>query len=153
MRPERSIVKKAIVDAKGNLSKASALLGCSRPTLYQWIYQLGLAREAGIRIDTRDGLNTRERKDTDGTKSELARSHLFNRGTPVGSIVPPMGTAAPETDLPTAATIRVRESLWKQVKIRAIQNDLSLSQYVEQLFEAALSSPAALPKPKKGAGK
>jgi len=149
MRPERSIVKKAIVDASGNLSKAAALLGCSRTTLYTWIYQQGLEREAGIRPDTRHRLDSMERKDTTTTKAAAAPSHLFNRGTADASIVPGMGSMTPTV----ATTIRIPESMWKRLKIEAIREGLTLSQYCQRLFEAGLAVPGATPRPKKGGSK
>ena len=40
MRPDKAVVRKAIEDTRGNLSRAAARLGCSRTTLYCWVYQL-----------------------------------------------------------------------------------------------------------------
>lgn len=149
MSPDRSIVKRAIVEAKGNLSKTAAKLGCSRTTLYTWIYQLGLAREAGISPDRRHELDSRECQDNQGAKVTSAPSHLFNQGAADGSNVQPVGAITPTTDLPVATTIRIPESLWRRIRIEAIREGLTLSQYAQRTFESALGKPAAVPKPRR----
>lgn len=146
MRPDRSIVKKAIVDAKGNLSKAAALLGCSRTTLYTWIYQLGLEREAGVRPDRRVELDMMERKDTVSNKpSDLLGKQLFNPAKGSGAKVPVVGAMMPVADLPIAATVKIPESLWRRVKIEAIREGCTVSQYVQRMLEQTLAGPAAVP--------
>jgi hypothetical protein len=149
MRPDRSIVKKAIIDAKGNLSKAAALLGCSRTTLYTWIYQLGLEREAGIRPDRRAELDMRERKDTLSNKSALLGTQLFNRPPASGGTVPVVGAMMPVADLPIAATVKIPESLWRRVKIEAIKEGCTVSQYVQRMLEQTLAKPTAVPSRRK----
>jgi transposase len=47
-RPEKKVVADAIRAAGGNLSRAAEGLGCSRQTLYTWIFQLDLTRLAGV---------------------------------------------------------------------------------------------------------
>src|SRR5574341_32875 len=77
MRPERAIVKKAIQDAGGNLSRSAALLGCTRQTLYVWIYQLGLERMAGVRPSKTVELDKGFRVDTSSSRSrESSESHV-----------------------------------------------------------------------------
>jgi hypothetical protein len=149
MRPERSIVKKAIVDAKGNLSKTAALLGCSRTTLYTWIYQLGLEREAGIRPDRRVELDMRERKDSPSNKPTFGETQLFNHGSTSGRTVPVVGAMMPVADLPIAATVKLPESLWRRVKIEAIREGMTVSQYVRRTLETTLARPTAVPRRKK----
>lgn len=141
-------MKRAIVDAKGNLSKTAARLGCSRTTLYTWIYQLGLEREAGIRPDRRCELDSRECKDNRGAKAGSAPSHLFNQAPPDAGNVPPVGATTslvPSTDLPVATTIRIPESLHRRIRIEAIREGLTFSQYAQRTFEQALAGPAAVP--------
>lgn len=150
MRPERSIVKKAIVDAGGNLSKAAALLGCSRTTLYTWVYQLGLERAAGIRPDRRDELDIGERKDTRADNHDLLRVRLFNLPTESGGKVSGVGAMMPVADLPVAATVRIPESLWRRVKIEAIREGCTVSQYVQRMLESNLARPTPVPRRKKG---
>lgn len=52
-RPSKQKVEEAIRVGEGNLTRVASLLGCSRPTLYAWVYQHGLERVAGIDL-TRD---------------------------------------------------------------------------------------------------
>jgi Bacterial regulatory protein, Fis family len=95
-------VKKAISDAGGNLSRAAALLGCTRATLYKWCYQLGLERFAGIGMPT-------------------------------------LHTPPPPGETPLNATVKVTETLWKRVKIEAIRQGCTVSEYVSKALEAALA--------------
>lgn len=156
MSPDRAIVKRAIDEAKGNISKTAARLGCSRTTLYSWIYQLGLEKYAGICPDRRHELDSRECKDKRGAKTGSAPSHLFNQALPDAGSVPPVGaTTSPApstTDLPVATTIRIPESLHRRIRIEAIREGLTFSQYAQRTFEQALAGPAAMPRPKR-AGK
>ena len=138
MRPDRAVVKKAIVDAENNLRKASALLGCSRQTLYTWIYQLGLERFAGVCMDTRAELDTRER--VDGSIRKQTKSGVYSGGSSNAKIR--LVQDAATADLPIQATCKVRESLWRRVKIAAIQRKTTLSDVVETALEAELSRAA-----------
>lgn len=50
MRPPKADIEAAIREAGGNLSAAARALGCSRPTLYSWLWRYGdpLPRLAGL---------------------------------------------------------------------------------------------------------
>jgi len=137
MRPDRAIVKKAIADADNNLSRAAALLGCSRTALYTWIYQLGLERYAGVRIDTRDGLDRHDRKDTDANKTQEQIKRVLTHGPAAPPILRAVQTA-PISDLPVQATVKLPESVWKRVKIAAIHEGATLSDFVRKALESAL---------------
>jgi len=134
MRPDRAVVKKAIVDAANNLRKAAALLGCSRQTLYTWIYQLGLERFAGVCLDTRIGLDTRQRKDTRTGKPIKTGVQSADPAAASLHLVEQAATV----DLQIPATIKVRESLWKRVKIEAIHKNTTVGAIVESALEQAL---------------
>ena len=111
MRPDRAIVQQAIRDSGGNLTRAAAILGCSRPTLYTWIYQLGLEKLAGIRLDTRDALDRRERKDTSADNRQ--KSAVKSGGETGRNLYVVAQQATVETMIP--ATVKLPESLWKRV--------------------------------------
>lgn len=130
MRPERAVVKKAIQDAEGNLTRTATLLGCSRQTLYVWIYQFGLDRLAGIRLNIRPQLDRRGR--VDARPKETGNSGVQSAGParPILSIV----TTQP-ADVAVQATVKVRESLWKEVKIEAIRRDTTVGALVEEALE------------------
>lgn len=130
MRPERGIVKKAITDADGNLSRAASILDCSRQTLYTWIYQLGLERMAGIRLDNKSGLDRQVCKDTKHQKE--MKSSVYSAVSDHASMHLVETQTAP--DLPIQATFRVRESLWKQVRIEAIKRGCTVGELLEQLL-------------------
>jgi hypothetical protein len=135
MRPERAVVKKAIEDGKGNLTKTASLLGCTRQTLYTWIYMLGLDKAAGIRMDKRDELDRRERKDTS------AKNHL-NRvsNPPAGSGAKLSLVAAQATiDQKIPATVKLPESLWKRIRTKAIWEGVTVSVFVEKLLSESMA--------------
>jgi len=139
MRPDRGIVKKAIADAGNNLSRAAAILGCSRPTLYTWIYQLGLERYAGIRIDSRDELYRRDRKDIRPNHHEKKLNQVLNQGPASGPILRVVPPATETADLPVQAGVKLPESLWRRVKIEAIREGLTVSEYVRRSLEGTLT--------------
>jgi hypothetical protein len=128
-------VIKAIEDAKGVLSRAAILLGCSRPTLYTWIYQHGLERKAGICIDTRPALDRRACKD--GSSTTTTKPTVKTGASPSPTLRLVQEAATVEVLIP--ATVRVRESLWKRTKIEAIRKDTTVAALVEEGLERVLA--------------
>lgn len=142
MRPDRAIVKKAISDAEGNLSRAAALLGCTRQTLYTWLYQHGLERFAGVRMDRRRELDSRERLDTPASKQNKPGVYSPDSGRPILRAVSSTTTAdAPE--VMQNATVKLPETLWKRAKIESIREGCTLSEYVARSLENQLSGAGA----------
>lgn len=139
MRPERAVVKKALVDAGGDKSRAAALLGCSRPTLYTWIYQLGLERLAGICNDRRAELDTRERKNAQSGKGIFQAVKPVVSDTSTLRLVQQTGAV----EMPINATVKLPESLWKKVRKIAIDRDCTVSAFVAAALESALASEMA----------
>ena len=138
MRPDRAIVKQAITDEGGNLSRAAARLGCTRQTLYTWIYQLGLDRIAGIRMDRRTELDKRDRLDTRANKQNKPGVYSGEPGRPILRDVSSTTTAdAPE--IMQNATVKLPEGLWKRAKIEAIREGCTLSEYVAQALYSKLA--------------
>lgn len=150
MRPDRAIVKKAIADANGVLSRAAALLGCSRPTLYQWIYQLGLERHAGIRIDSQTGVYRGDRKDTRSNNSEKKTNQVLSHGSASGHILRVVPPTTETVDYPVQAGVKLPESLWRQVKIEAIREGVTVSEYVKRTLEEKLTSAGRRKRAEKG---
>ena len=134
MRPDRVIVKKAIQDSGGNLTQAAVLLGCTRQTLYTWIYQHGLERLAGVRMDEQHQVDKPHRVDS-GRKEER-KTAVYSGPRPLSSLSAVEQPAA--ADLLIPATLKVRASLWKQMKIEAIRRGITVSALAESAFEAAL---------------
>lgn len=141
MRPDRAVVKKAIHDSGGNLSRAVALLGCSRQTLYTWIYQLGLERIAGICQDRRIELDRRECKDTRVGKEIVPGVKSRRDELPNLHLVPQQAVV----EMPVNATVKLPESLWKRVRIRAIDQGCTVSEFVQAALESALVDGAERP--------
>ena len=50
---DRERIEGNIRKAKGKIARAAVLLGCSRSTIYTWIYQLGLEKMAQVGWETR----------------------------------------------------------------------------------------------------
>lgn len=134
MRPDRAVVKKAIQDAAGNLSRAAVLLGCTRQTLYTWIYQHGLDRLAGIRPHTPAQLDKSRRMDIGGTRSGESGVQSAAASRATFRVV----EAQPTADPIVPATVKIRESLWKRLKIRAIEDDTTMGAIVEKALELVL---------------
>ena len=135
MRPERAIVKKAIQDTNGNLRRSAALLGCTRQTLYTWIYQLGLEKLAGIRMDTRVRLDTPHGVDTRPVSSGKSGVQSASQGGAIFQVVDAQEAADPII----SATVKIRESFWKRLKIQAIEDDTTMGAIVEKALEGVLA--------------
>lgn len=135
MRPERAVVKKAIQDTGGNLRRSAALLGCTRQTLYTWIYQLGLERLAGVRMDTRPRLDTRGRLDTEAVSSSKSGVQSSPERRATFHVV----EAQEHSDPIIPATVKIRESVWKRLKIQAIEEDTTMGAIVEKALEQVLA--------------
>ena len=139
MRPPKQIVEAAIRSADGNLSRAAVLLGCSRPTLYTWVYQLGLHRLAGIKVDSPD---TQECKDTRVVKvgqHEKSGVKSAARNRPTLALV---STEPATREYKIPATAKITESIWKEVKKRAIDRGCTVSEYVEEALVTKLADDA-----------
>jgi transposase-like protein len=134
MRPDRAVVKKAIQDAEGNLSRAAVLLGCTRQTLYTWIYQHGLDRLAGIRPHTQAELDKSRRMDRSGTSKDGLDVQSAQASRATFRVMEALQTADPIVP----ATVKIRESLWKRLKIRAIEDDTTMGAIVERALELVL---------------
>ena len=124
MRAPRKVIEAAIKAEGGNLSRVAALLGCSRPTLYTWIYQLGLQDLAGIRKDT---INDVGWHSTNPKETTFSSDKSIGPGGPILRVV----STAP-VDLRISATAKVRESVWKQIRKTAIDRGCTTSEVVEE---------------------
>jgi Transcriptional regulator containing PAS, AAA-type ATPase, and DNA-binding domains len=140
MRPERAVVKKALVDAGGDKTRAAALLGCSRPTLYTWIYQLGLERLAGISQDRRVELDKRERKNAHPGDPGKLGFLADKSGTPDAQTLRLVPSSSATIEMPITATVKLPETLWKRVRKSAIDRDCTVSAFVADALEKALEA-------------
>jgi len=139
MRPPKQIVEAAIRSADGNLSRAAGLLGCSRPTLYTWIYQLGLHDLAGIRLDSNDSGDRKVMRV--GKVGEPGKSGVKSGASkrPTFTLV---STEVPSREYKIPATAKITESIWKEVKKRAIDRGCTVSEYVEEALVTKLAGDA-----------
>jgi regulatory Fis family protein len=141
MKPAKAIVEQAIRQAKGRLSRAAALLGCSRQTLYTWIYQYDLAEMAGIRqdeIDRRTRLDTLDTPSRDGVpdiQTDGVAVQFSERRRP---ILPDVSTAI-ASDLIIQISAKVRESVWKAARKLSIDRGCTTSALVEEGLERLLA--------------
>lgn len=141
MRPERAVVKKAIQDAGGNLSRSAALLGCTRQTLYTWIYQLGLERMAGVRPSRIDELDKRSRMDTSRARSRESGETSIPHVQSAGEIRPILRVVETQevNELTVTATVKLPESLWKRTKIQAIEEGTTIAAIVARGLRQVLA--------------
>lgn len=95
-RPSKADLAQALRDGGGNLSGTALRLGCSRTTLYTWIYQLGLDKLAGI-----------------VPREDLLAQAAARKAEPPRR---PVDDAAL-----TVATMKLPAELWRWARIAAIQ--------------------------------
>ena len=119
---------------KPSLTKVAAILGCSRPSLYTWIYQYGLEALAGIEgVDTLDNVLAVERKRTHYTQ-EIFSGHQSVKSSGSESPRFPLVPTQPTDALKVPATFKLDQALVKRMKKLAIDRDCSLSQLVEEML-------------------
>lgn len=139
-RPPKSVVEAAIRAARAgdrpSLSKAAAILGCSRPSLYTWIYQYGLHELAGVRLDS---LDDQECKDSRYTKERFSGRSSVNSPSPNRRRLA-LVTPATERAIKVPATVKIDEGLWKRIKKLAIDRGCTTSQFVEQSLSDSLAT-------------
>ena len=139
-RPPKTLVEAAIRAGlsgdRPSLSKAAAILACSRPSLYTWIYQYGLQRLAGIRVDSLDGV---ECKDSPYTKERFSGRSTVKSSDSEGRRFR-LVTPATERALKVPATVKLDESLWKRIKKLAIDRGCTTSQFVEESLNEAIGA-------------
>lgn len=137
-RPPKPVVEAAIKAAlagdRPSLSKAAAILGCSRPSLYTWVYQFGLHRLAGIRLD---GLDSGECKDSPYTKETISGRSTVKSADRNGRRLR-LVTPATERAMKVPATVKLDEALWKRIKKLAIDRGCTTSQFVEESLIASV---------------
>lgn len=139
MRPDRAVVIQAIRDEEGKMSRVALRLGCSRQTLYTWVYQYGLEKLAGIRIDIRDGLDKRKSKDTKDTQPRKPFNTTVQSADEKASTLSDVATqVAAEREIPV--TIKLPESLWKRVKTNGIWSGRRVSEIVQEAIEDKLNA-------------
>jgi len=113
-RPSRTDLEALLRETGGNIAKTSCRIGCSRTTLYTWIYQLGLDRLAGI--VPRELLLAR----TAARKSEEAAERKVRVAQGPGLV---------------SVTVRLPGELWRWARIAAIDHDATASAIVTDALE------------------
>jgi hypothetical protein len=122
----------------GKLTRLAALLDVSRPTLYKWLYQLDLSGVAGISstssVDALYGDRVQAEENTEKAVKLLPVAGHRLHG--VNSI-----TVA--TDPRVNTSIRIRESIWKGMRKRAIDEGRPVAELLEDASEAYLAREGA----------
>ena len=111
-RPTSAALEAAIRATGGNLTKAAVALGCSRMTLYTWIYQLDLTRLAGVTP-----------RPTTADLVEEKRETTLNSEPSDGERI--------------TVTVKIRDRLWKAIRIAAIERETTAGALVEEALEAS----------------
>jgi len=136
MRPPKGIIEAAIRTAEGNLTRTAGLLGCSRETLYRWIYQLDLQVFAGV-----TPAEGSDRHDSRARHDELTRKNTFPgvssaNGGPASLRL--VSSSSQAREFMVSATIKVGEQLWKRVRKHAIDRGCTTSAVAERALVALL---------------
>ncbi len=133
-RPDRTALERLLRSGNGSLTRVAGLLDVSRPTLYKWIYQLDLVRLAGISIvDGPYSLYSKARQVQENTEKSVNPQAPRGRNLEgVESVV----TVAMDPRVNTS--VRIRESLWKQMRKRAIDENRPVADLMEEAAAAYL---------------
>ena len=131
----------ALQESKGRIARAASVLGCSRPTLYTWIYQYGLERLAGVNVKQQDSLYSVKCKDTVDIETANTINQSVKSSGSGAATVPAVNSAAARVDYPITVTTKVRESLWKKARHEALERGESTASLVEKALEAYLTTP------------
>lgn len=129
-RPSRAVVEQAIRDAGGVLSRAAGLLGCSSPTFYKWVRQLGLQRLAGI--DIGNGSVVSSGVYVAGVSSK----HTNINGKLPRHSAPRLEGMATNVNLPEPPEpkrqrgVVIPDSVWQAAQIEAVKRQISASEVV-----------------------
>lgn len=131
------MLKKAIQDAGGNLTRAAALLGCTRQTLYTWIYQNGLDRLAGVRPHTGARLDRPQRMDN---RSALVRGAVSDDSSAVksGAANRPMLRVVEAQAVSASVvtvTVKMTEDEAMRLKIKAVRERTTMGAIVSRALE------------------
>jgi hypothetical protein len=146
MRPPKSVLEAAIRNAPGNITRASVLLGCSRETLYRWVYQLGLEKFAGIEPkEGSDSYDKESGRDTSDSKKQLSTVSSDENRTSRLRLV---STIPAQREYKVPATVRLNEALWKAIRKEAIDRGCTVSELVERTLAASLEKPTTKAKRK-----
>ena len=154
MRPPKITVEAAIREAKGGVSRAAQNLGCSRSTLYNWIYQLQLQDVVGIRSldgpDSRVCQDSRDAVECEDSATDRAVSASVRFSRPGGPTLKLVNTLMAGPDLKIPATIRISEALWKRARKEAIDRGCTASQLTEKALAIHLEGSIAGSQPQEG---
>jgi hypothetical protein len=122
---------------EGKVTRLAALLDVSRPTAYKWIYQLDLASVAGISsasgVSGVDALYRADRQTHEDTEKAVKPQNGQERRLHGVSSV----TVARDPRVNTS--IRMRESVWKRMRKRAIDEGRSVADLLEEASEEYLT--------------
>lgn len=126
-RPAREQLAQAIRHHGGNLTSVAASLDCSRQTLYRWVYQLGLARLAGV-----EPHEARQRIETavTHTNKDSAVVTLRGRREPRLDVVASNITLPDPPEPRRQRGVVIPDSVWEAAQIEAVKRRISASEVV-----------------------
>jgi hypothetical protein len=148
-RPSRDEMMGLIRETNGNISRAAATLGVSRPTAYDWLRQLDLLEYAGVRAkddpddtdtpytpDGVDGLYGGGRKPLNNNES----TQKYVKPLPERSAtLPPMSSVTErptrQQDLRLQRSVLVADSRWSWAKHLSVDTKKSVSDIVEEALD------------------
>lgn len=133
-RPTRHTLEQLLRETDGNISRLAGLLDISRPTLYEWIYQLDLASIAGIAsVSNPDELYSSDSQAQENTgRSVKPQAQKGRKFQLVSSQV------AVAADPRVNTSVRIRASIWKRMRKLAIDENRPVAELMEEAAAAYL---------------
>lgn len=136
-RPDRATLERLLRASDGKLTRVAALLDVSRPTLYKWLYQLDLASVAGVSSTYGDS-STYAAYSSMRQPAENTKKAVKPEPTEAPTLQDVNSAATTATDLRVNTSIRIRESVWKRMRKRAIDEGRPVAELLEEASEAYL---------------
>jgi hypothetical protein len=134
--PTRDVVEAALRSKGGNITKAAAVLGVSRPTLYDWIWKLDLSRVAGL--DSQERKESRERQPLAPVEDVGVSVKPFPPERPILGAMETVAATEATEDVRLPHNVRLPESVWRKTQHESIDRGITTSDLVERALRSFL---------------
>lgn len=140
-RPDRGTLASLIRETGGNMTRLAALLNCSKPTVYKWVYQLGLDGLAGVGASDPYGVSAATERAEQGGEDPSARKKGVNPAVAGIRRLTLVSSMASELVDPTINTsVRIRQSVWRRMRKAAIDSGKPVAALLEVAIEGFLNA-------------
>lgn len=134
--PARTVVEAALRAKAGNITKAAAALGVSRPTLYDWIWKLDLSRVAGL--DSQERKDWAHRKPLAVVVDAGVSVKPFPPERPILGAMETVAATEATDDVKLPHNVRLSESVWRRTQHESIDRGMTTSDLVERALRSFL---------------